>query len=111
MPCLAGTATTDKLPNLVKRSAYQQPFYANVGTTSTYDTTNYPASSRAASVSSLSSSQNGRVISPARWNKALLLPKQTPASDTDFTPLGATAATQDDRRDMAQGPGLDHRRA
>ena len=90
-PCLVGTVPADGLANLIKRSAYQQAFYAG----SAYDTGNFPPSSRAAQSSSIANSLNGRAISPARWNKALLLPKKdlTPTNDTDFTPVGATAAT------------------
>ena len=75
--------TVDALPNLVKRSAYQQPFFAGAN----YDTGNYAASNRAANVSTTTLSQNSRSWSAARWNKALLLPKQDPTSDTDFTPV------------------------
>ena len=108
VPCPVGMATPDlpKMPNLVKRSAYDRannrpfPFYANPTALpspspapSPYDTVNYPPSARAAKSSSISSSLNGRTISPSRWNKALLLPKKDPgaANDSDFTPVGATA--------------------
>ena len=79
-PCLSGTVLADGLPNLVKRSAYQQPFY----TGSSYTPSTGVA--RAANSSSGTASLNGRAISSARWNKALLLPKASLTSDTDFTP-------------------------
>src|SRR5438309_460587 len=88
-PKVAATAvpyrvgTVDTLPNLVKRSAYQQAFFDGAN----YDTGNYPASNRAANVSTSTFSQNSRSWSTARWNKALLLPKQDPTSDADFTPV------------------------
>lgn len=80
--------TTDSLPNLVKRSAYQQAFYAG----SSYDIANYPASNRAANVSSTSLSQNSRSFSVTRWNKPLLLPKQNLTSDTDLSPVTSYTA-------------------
>ena len=81
MPNRVGTSTN--LPTLVKRSASAQPFFAG----NAYNTGAHPASDRASTVSSTSASANGRVVTPARWNKPLLLPKKTPASDTDFAPL------------------------
>ncbi|EDY20614.1 hypothetical protein CfE428DRAFT_1811 [Chthoniobacter flavus Ellin428] len=94
VPYRVGLPATDQaLPNLVKRSSYQQPFYAGAD----YDTGNYPASNRAANVSTTTLSQNFRSWSTARWNKALLLPKQDPTSDTDFTPAtGANGYTAPD---------------
>lgn len=63
--------------NLVKRSACGIPFYPL--------TNGYAAAgpSRAASNSSTAPSKNGRFYSPARWNKALLLPA---TSTNDLTP-------------------------
>ncbi|MDR3404157.1 MAG: hypothetical protein P4L99_16790 [Chthoniobacter sp.] len=85
--------TVDALPNLVKRSSYNQAFYVG----SDYDTSNYPASNRAANVSTTTISQNSRSWNTARWNKALLLPKQDPTSNTDFTPVtGANGYTAPD---------------
>jgi hypothetical protein len=84
VPAAVGRPTSaTALPNLVKRSANKQPFFSG----DDYDTTNYPASNRAANVSTTTLSQNFRSWSTARWNKALLLPKQDPTSDTDFTPV------------------------
>lgn len=80
---LAGTSGINTFaPNLVKRSAYKQPFYSG----KSYGIS-IPAPDRAAPVSCLAPSVNGRAIPIERWNKALLLPKSNPASDTDATPL------------------------
>ncbi len=77
-------ATTDSFPNLVKRSASGIPFY----------TSGSNPVLRASSISSLATSVNGRKMTPARWNKALLLPRDAvnSSSSTDFTPSGANAA-------------------
>jgi len=82
VPCRVGTSGT--FPTLIKRSASTLPFYAGAA----YDTGNYPPSNRACSISSTMVSQNGRAMSTARWNKALLLVKSATAipSDTSFTP-------------------------
>ena len=74
-PFLVGTSTN--LPNLLKRSASGLPFSPG-------------ATSRASAVSSTNASQNGRSISPARWNAALLLPKASTNSTTDLTPANFT---------------------
>jgi hypothetical protein len=82
---------TPNLPNLVKRSAYDYtnnqplPFYTGVN----YNTGGYPPSSRACDAPTTTASLNGRSISLARWNYPLLLPKQTPGSATDYTPLNS----------------------
>lgn len=68
--------TADALPNLVKRTAAGQAFYSG-------------GPSRAAALSSTNAAQNGRFVSPARWNKALLLPKVSTNSASDLTPIGA----------------------
>ena len=81
MPNRVGTSTN--FPTLVKRSASAQPFYTGTA----YDTGAYPPSNRAGAAPSTTASSNGRTVSPARWNKPLLLPKKTPASDTDLTPV------------------------
>jgi Tfp pilus assembly protein PilV len=70
-PFLVGTSTN--LPNLLKRSASGLPFSPG-------------GAARASAVSSTNASQNGRSISPARWNAALLLPKANTNSTTDLTP-------------------------
>ena len=86
-------AAANVLPNLIKRSAYQQAFFAG----DDYDTTNHPPSNRAANVSTTTLSQNARSWSAGRWNKPLLLPKLDPASDTDFAPAtGADGFTAPD---------------
>lgn len=98
VPGLALTGTSGIVsfaPNLLKRSAYNQPFYSgtnynladNTVTSSGTTTISYPAPNRAAKASTSGTSKNGRFISAARWNKALLLPKADPSSATDFTPV------------------------
>jgi Tfp pilus assembly protein PilX len=96
-PAYSAGQETDGLANLVKVSAAQKPFYQG----SNYNTSAYPppgdatvpvgTRSRAMGPDTYTSttlpSQNGRVITTARWNKGLLLAKQTVASDTDFTPI------------------------
>ena len=72
----------DGLNNLLKRSANGQAFFSGTD----YDTTNFPPANRAAPLSSTAPSSNGRYISPARWNAALLLPKANPSSAKDLTP-------------------------
>lgn len=76
-PVRVGTQTN--LPNLVKRSAGGQAFFPG-------------GPSRASSVSSTMASRNGRSISLARWNQALLLPKADTNSVNDLTPVAAFAA-------------------
>jgi hypothetical protein len=94
VPPLVGPTPTPipGLENLVKRSAYQKPFYANPTPAPSpipYDTSTYPASNRAANVSTLTPSLSGRYISTARWNKPLLLQKATLISDTNISPVAA----------------------
>ncbi|MGC3992021.1 MAG: hypothetical protein QM796_20480 [Chthoniobacteraceae bacterium] len=76
-PVFAGSATPNpaSVPNLVKQSASGQSFFQGANYSS-----NYPASNRAAGISTSKPSLNGRSISPARWNKPLLL---QPTSATD----------------------------
>jgi len=98
----AGGITTIKasqvwslMPNLLKQSAYEVAFEP-------YDTT---VPQRAANVPTTTASRNGRYISLARWNKALLLPKASAAmttstsgtlissdGSTDVTPVGSFVA-------------------
>ena len=87
--CLAGSTGTAGMQNLLKRSAYNVPFYANPtpAPSATPYNPNYPASNRAANVSSTAPSLTGRYVSPARWNQPLLLPKKTLTSDADLTPV------------------------
>jgi len=84
----ARVGSDDTLPGLVKRSASGQPFFSGTN----YDTTNFPPANRAANVSSLAPSPNGRFVSLARWNAHYLLPKKNATSDTDATPLASFAA-------------------
>ena len=72
-PQLAGSSGTDGLEALLKRSSSTNAFYPG-------------GSTRAAALSTTGASRNGRSISPARWNKPLLLPKST-NSATDYTPV------------------------
>ena len=118
-------ATKNGSVNLLKRSAYDYsnsaplPFYANpaaaaAASPTPYDTGAFAPSRRAAGVSSLTPSQNGRFISPARWNKHLLLQKKSAftaaasgapdTNDTDFTPVGATAASGSTAATWANAP-------
>ena len=89
VPALVGSTGTNGLENLVKRSASGKAFYPAGG--------NYTAGpSRAASGADNSTtniSQNGRSISPARWNKPLLIP---PTGTSDLTPPAAAAFTPPD---------------
>jgi len=77
VPARVGTA--DSLPNLVKRSASGLAFYPG-------------GTSRAAALSSTNASQNGRSLSSARWNAALLLPKADTNSTTSLAPISAFTA-------------------
>src|SRR5581483_11315097 len=99
---LAGTNTTfvpyrvgtnNNLPNLVKRSAAGQSFFSGAAYA---NSTNFPASNRAAvvsgtvGVSSTTQTINYRYVSPERWNKSLLLPV-TSGTSFDPTPAGFVA--------------------
>ena len=79
-PFLVGTSAN--LPNLLKRSASGLPFSPGTNSLGT--------NNRASAVSTTNASQNGRSISPARWNAALLLPKANTNSSTDLTPANFT---------------------
>jgi Tfp pilus assembly protein PilX len=79
VPALVGSTGTGGYQNLVKRSTYNSSFYP----TANYDNN---ASNRAAQAPTTAASLNGRFISAPRWNKPLLISKQTPSSDTDLTP-------------------------
>ncbi|MBE7157091.1 MAG: hypothetical protein INR62_01425 [Rhodospirillales bacterium] len=70
--------------NVVARSASGVPLYSGTGTQYTA-----AATLRAASAPTTTASLNGRSISPARWNKPLILPA---ASSTDSTPSGSFTA-------------------
>jgi len=74
-PVLVGSSTN--LLNLLKRSANGLAFSPG-------------AAARAAASSTTNASQNGRSISPARWNAPLLLPKAD-TNSTDLTPANFTA--------------------
>ncbi|MFZ4773756.1 MAG: hypothetical protein ACOYM3_00240 [Terrimicrobiaceae bacterium] len=74
-PVLVGTSTN--LPNLIKRSASGLAFSPG-------------GAIRASAAPSTTASQNGRSMSPARWNASLLLPKANTNSATDLTPANFT---------------------
>jgi hypothetical protein len=95
---LAGTSGIFSFaPNLVKRSAYNQTFFPVSGTNYNVPsntvvggaptTVSYPPSDRAANISTTVTSQNGRYLTPSRWNRPLFLPKQNDGSATDMTPV------------------------
>lgn len=70
VPAVVGFSSAAGLENLVKISRNGTNFFPS---SANYDTATYPSANRAAGVSSTNTSQNGRAISLARWNKALLL--------------------------------------
>ncbi|HEX4085400.1 MAG TPA: hypothetical protein VHY22_10850 [Chthoniobacteraceae bacterium] len=92
VPCVSGTTAGANWlpPNVLKRSAYNQPFYTGTSyvgvnnfvsttisgstVTSSTSTVAYTPSNRAAMVSSTAAALNGRYVSLERWNKALLIP-------------------------------------
>jgi len=82
LPALAGSSGGAGLENLVKRSASGVPFY----TGSVYY---QEGKVRAAASSSTNSSLNGRTISPARWNKGLMIARANTNSSFDVTPVAA----------------------
>jgi hypothetical protein len=95
--CLAGSTGTAGMQNLLKRSAFNVPFYANPApapspTATPYNIANYAPSNRAANVPSTAPSLNGRYVSPARWNQPLLLPKKSLTTDSDLTPVATFIA-------------------
>jgi len=69
--------------NVLKRSAYDEPFYAG----SFYNTNTWPAPQWAAQPQSSTTNPgtSGRAVSLQRWNEPLLMPTQSSAS-TDLTP-------------------------
>ncbi len=86
VPYRVGNPSLTLLPNLLKISTHTQPLYPGA------PNYNSQGVSRAANASTTNSSLNGRSISLARWNSAFLLPKQTPTSATDATPIAAFTA-------------------
>lgn len=82
LPALAGSSGGVGLENLVKRSASGVPFY-------TGGAYYQEGKTRAAPSSTASSSLNGRIISPARWNKSLLIARANTNSSFDVTPAAA----------------------
>ncbi len=83
VPLISGFVTNAGLENLVKISSPSK----FVGITGNGVTLSNRASTN--STTNTNSSADGRYITPERWNKPLLLAKQTPASTNDFTPVNA----------------------
>lgn len=88
VPAPAGTpaGSPNPLPNLVKRSAFNIPFFSGTN----YNTA-FPASKTA---SDLKTDQSGlslfnNTVSAKRWNRPLLLPRKNPAVANDNTPVDA----------------------
>jgi hypothetical protein len=74
-------------PNLVKQSISGKPFYGRARAFA--ETPVFPQADKfpvPARVSNISTQSGDASVTPARWNKPLLLPRVAPASDTDFTP-------------------------
>ena len=97
VPALAGSTGTSGLENLVKVSGTAAPYPG--GTT------------RASSASTTTPSQNGRFISVARWNKALLMPvtatnDYTPPASANFTPPNWILVARDGSNPTAWDPNM-----
>lgn len=88
VPYLVNTSTGSNtvygtiLPNLVKESIYNQPFYPNAAPYAK------AGPNRAANSLTTTTSLNGRSVSLIRWNQPLLLPRQSPDTST-LTPTGS----------------------
>ena len=80
VPALVGSSGSNGFQNLVKISASGLPFSPNG-----------PAACATTCFTTTGTSQNGRFISPARWNKPLLLPA---TSGSDNTPASGFTAPQ-----------------
>jgi len=83
-PAYAGktSSSSDPTPNLIKRSAFQSPFFSGAGFQAAL-----PASRLASSLSTYQSGSSGLgSITPERWNKPLLLPLAKPGTAGDNTP-------------------------
>jgi Tfp pilus assembly protein PilX len=74
VPSLAGATGGTGCENLIKRSVYNVPVFAD-------------GPSLAAQSPTTDVSANGRYITRARWNKPLLMAKVNPDSATDLTPV------------------------
>ena len=88
VPSRIGTGVD--LPNLVKRSAFGQPFFT--GSSADYDSSTYPPSQRASNASTAEASLGGRLISAARWNKPLLMQA---ISGTNLAPVSSAFSAPD----------------
>jgi Tfp pilus assembly protein PilX len=67
--------------NVLKRSSYNEPFYAGTF----YNTTTWPAPQWAVNVSSTNPGTGSRYVSMQRWNEPLLMPTAS-STNTDLTP-------------------------
>ena len=90
VPSLSGNTnmTNAGLENLLKVSGTSPVF----SVTGAAGTSNGPV--RGSASTTTTASYNGRSISLARWNKPLLIARQSPASTTDFSPTNAFSAPQ-----------------
>lgn len=87
VPAISGFKTNIGLENLVKISSGKSTLFAPVNTTIYPYLSTYPVSNRATTNYSTVPSLNGRYISPARWNKSLLIARTSiPSGPTDTTP-------------------------
>lgn len=86
LPQTNGLNNPNYCTNLIKRSAYNIPFFQG---NQYVNSSSYPAANRAANVSSISTNQVGRYFSIDRWNKHYLLPRlnSSVGNYTDSTPI------------------------
>ena len=91
---------SDGLNNMLKISKSGVPFYPgqipNVSNPSFYAPTNYNGKTgpnRAANVSTATPALNGRFVSPARWNKPLLMQAKSVTDNTPIAPDGISATS------------------
>jgi hypothetical protein len=82
VPALSGCTGGTGVENLLKRSAAGVAFYSG-------ESYYQPGVARACPSSSASLSLNGRRISPARWNRSLLLARAVTNSPSDTTPVSS----------------------
>ena len=95
VPAFAGyypSAGNDPFPNLLKRSTYNAQFFPSTNA-ALYDASDFPPSNLASQLNSGSASSiDGRSITAARWNKALLMDTNEVA--TNFTAPDWTLVTR-----------------
>lgn len=93
VPAIVGFTPATGVEDLLKISKNGYAFYSG----GNYNTTTYPAPSRAAPVSTGTASLNNRSISNVRWNKPLLMnPINVATSPSDFTPPAAFTSNPPD---------------